>query len=46
MATDESSGCKEIDVGAQPFDLAFHFTSPLVAVGLITGRLLSSFILL
>lgn len=39
MAADESSGCKDIDVGAQPFDLAFHPTNPLVAVGLITGRL-------
>jgi hypothetical protein len=29
----------DIDVGTQPFDLAFHPSSSLVAVSLITGRL-------
>lgn len=29
----------DIDVGTQPFDLAFHPSASLVAVSLITGRL-------
>ncbi|CAM6097275.1 unnamed protein product [Calypogeia fissa] len=33
-------GASELHLGAQPFDLAFHPSSQLVAVGLITGKLL------
>ncbi|BBN03233.1 WD repeat-containing protein 55 [Marchantia polymorpha subsp. ruderalis] len=39
MAGDGEGGAVELQLGAQPFDLAFHPTSSIVAVGVITGSL-------